>query len=252
MLQMLMTIALANTTPTDYRIGAGDVVSLQVFNEPSLSRDVEVGSDCALGVALIGRVEACGLTTQELASSLETRFADGYLVRPHVVVEVSEYHSQTVEVIGKAKVVGSQPLKGPTPLIGVIAAAGGPSEEGAHEIVHVTSAGQQTVYLLSQLPDLDDVLVESGDAVIFREGSRVFVEGEVKKPGAVAFREGVTVTQALTLAGGPGDYANLRKVILRRASGEKVKINVQRIHRGVDSDPVLSPDDHLLIRNTGF
>ena len=102
------------------------------------------------------------------------------------------------------------------------------------------------------LPDLDaqqsPVWVLHGDTVVLHAPAQVFVDGEVEEPGSVAFRDGLSVSQAVALAGGPTDFAGTRAVVLR--DGKKIPVNLRRIRRGAISDPILRPDDTLILRRS--
>ena len=74
------------------------------------------------------------------------------------------------------------------------------------------------------------------------------VRGFLEEPGSVAFRDGLSVSQAVALAGGPTDFAGTRAVVLR--DGEKIPVNLRRIRRGAISDPILRPDDTLILRRS--
>lgn len=80
-------------TPLEgYRLGAGDVISIQVFGEPDLSlSNVRLSDSASIAYPLLRRVQAKGKTLLELEQTLTDRLGDGYLVKPRVTVSVSEY-----------------------------------------------------------------------------------------------------------------------------------------------------------------
>lgn len=237
----------------DYLLGPGDTVRLAVFGEPTLSRNLQIPATCQIDVELIGPVKACGRSPEAVAADISTRLADGYLVSPSVIVEIAEYGSQRVEVRGAAVTPGMRTLKGPTPLTEVIALAGGPAQPSVVQVEHVPAGGKATVYQLSQLYAVHDtVLVNGGDTVYLMPGRQVYLDGEVATEGPIAFREGMTVTQAVTLAGGPSEYASRRRVIVLRASGERVAVDLAAIRRGRIPDPALQPDDRITLPRAWF
>jgi protein involved in polysaccharide export with SLBB domain len=97
------------------------------------------------------------------------------------------------------------------------------------------------------MPMGEVVVVRAGDQIFLRPGQVVYVEGQIARPGAITLATGLTATQALALAGGPTATANLRAVLVNRADGSKVRLNVNRVHRGVAEDVVLGSDDHLIV-----
>lgn len=242
-LLLISSVALA----VDYRVGAGDRIELHVYGEPDLSRALTIDDSCHITVGLIGRVEVCRHTTTEIEELVASRLAEGFLVHPQVTVEVEEYRSQWIEVDGEVANRGRQWLEGPTTLSEVITAAGGPRAENVVDVTVYGANGEQHRYDLTELLREEPVYMRDGDRIILHPGRLVYVEGEVKKAGPITYKDGLTVTQALAMAGGPGDYANLRRVSVIRASGEKVRVNITKVNQGQMADVTLGPDDRLII-----
>lgn len=237
----------------EYRVGAGDTLDVQVFDEPRLSRETLVPSRCTIDVELIGTVEICGRTTLEIAADIHARFADGYLVNPHLIVSVTTYGSQKIEIRGAIKTPGIQVLTGPTALSQVITTAGGPQGDNVVEVEVVREDGSATTYTISRLNVGDEpVLVHAGDTVILRLGRHVYVDGEVKTEGQVPFHEGLTVSQAISLAGGPGVYASNRRVFILTGNGERKVVNLHRVREGREPDVLLKPDDRITLPRSLF
>lgn len=247
---LLSSNAIASTG--DYRVGTGDVLSIHVYNEDDLSRDARVDSSCDMNVGLIGSVAVCGLTTTEVEAVLRERLADGFLVSPQVTVGVAEYHSQKVEITGEVQTVGRHWLEGPTSLLDVINSAGGPSADNVVDVIVVSANNEVRRFDLQELATDEPVYLADGDIIRLLPGRMVYVQGEVKTEGAVTYKEGLTLTQALATAGGPGEFANLRRVTLIRAGGEKLHVNVSKVNHGREADVVLMPDDRLIIRRSAF
>lgn len=236
-----------------YRIGPADVLSVRVYDEPELSGALEVSDACMVPLPLVGRIEVCGLTTAQVEQRIVDAYGDGYLVHPTVAVNVSEYRSQKVEVLGAVENKGPVYLQGTTTILDVIGQAGGPAGDNVLTIEVVRADGEVDKYKLPELLRGEDVPVAAGDTVILKPGEVVYVEGAVAKPGTVVLSDDLTVTQAIAIAGGPATYSNLRRVIVRRADGSKVKVNVVRINRGKsDEDVVLQEDDHVIVPDGAF
>jgi polysaccharide export outer membrane protein len=235
----------------EYRIGEGDGLAVQVYEEPTLSGEVVVSNECTVTLGLIGRVAVCGKTTDEVAAEVTSRYSGDFLVDPTVAVKVASYRSQRVDVLGEVARPGPQFLQGPTTLIEVVSLAGGPRSENVVVVDLLRADGSSQRYDLTELGGGEGVYVTRGDKVFLRPGEVVYVEGQIKRPGTVTLSEGLTVTQALALAGGASEYANLRQVLVRRADGTKSRVNILRINRGIDEDPVLGPDDRLIVPGGG-
>ncbi len=240
------------TDASEYHVGRGDSLHVQVYEEPTLTGEVVVNDACAISLGLVGSVQVCDLTLSEVEREITRRYAGDYLVSPSVAVRVIRYHSQRVDVLGEVEKPGPQYLEGQTSLVEVLSLAGGPRADNVVQVEIVGVDGAVRRYDLNRLPTEEDVLVREGDRIYLRPGELVYVEGQIAHPGAVLLTPGLTVTQALTLAGGPDETANLRRVQINRADGSIVRINVSRVHKGYDEDVVLTADDHLIVPRSPF
>src|SRR2546427_3615698 len=121
----------------EYRIGAGDVLSITVWGHPDLSRDYTVDPDGFAPFPLISRVKAGGLTTREVAAALVDLLGKDYLVNPQVIVSVREYLSQKVTILGEMARPGVFYLTGPTSLVDLLSKAGWLSRGAGKQILLV-------------------------------------------------------------------------------------------------------------------
>lgn len=86
------------------------------------------------------------------------------------------------------------------------------------------------------------------DVAVTTTGERVYyVQGEVTHPGEQLYREGMTVTRAITAAGDFTDFANHKKVVLTRANGERIKVNCESVMNGDSPDPIVYPGDRVFV-----
>lgn len=115
---------IATEIPTEYRIGAEDVVEVAVFQSEDLSRTLPVRPDGKISLPLLGDVVAKGKTTDELARELEARFAD-FVQVPRVTVIVREVNAPRVYVLGEVARPGAYPLRGELDVVQALALAGG-------------------------------------------------------------------------------------------------------------------------------
>lgn len=118
-------VELIAQTLDEYRIGPSDLIEISVFQVPDLSRTVRVSTQGALTLPLVGRVEAGGLTAQELEALIAKKLSENYLQDPQVSVFIKEYISQRVTVEGSVNKPGVFPISGKTTLLQAIAMAGG-------------------------------------------------------------------------------------------------------------------------------
>lgn len=113
----------------DYRIGANDQISVRVLGEPELSSEaIVIDQAGAFDMLFLGRVEASGKTTQELAAELRQKLGERYLVDPKISVALNQSARQRVIVEGEVKKPGIFPIVGEMRLMQAIAAAEGPTD----------------------------------------------------------------------------------------------------------------------------
>lgn len=116
----------------DYRIGALDTLDISVFQEADVSaHGVLVDASGLISMPLIGRVQAAGKTSTQLADMLAARLGERFYVNPQVTVTVTSSVSQRVTIQGEVKQPGIYPISGPTTLLDTVALAKGESEDAA-------------------------------------------------------------------------------------------------------------------------
>lgn len=109
----------------DYRIGAEDLLEVQVFGVDQLSRTVRVNSQGFISLPLIGTLAVGGMTAQEAESVVAARLATDYLQNPQVSLFIKEFTTQRVTIEGAVNKPGIYPLRGETTLLRSLAIAGG-------------------------------------------------------------------------------------------------------------------------------
>ncbi len=114
-------------TDSTYKIGAGDVLTIQVWREPTLSGQFTVRPDGKITFPLLNDVDAEGLTPLELKSALEKGLSK-FISSPVVTVGVQEVNSKNIYVLGKVNTPGKYPLTSETTVLQAIAEAGGLAE----------------------------------------------------------------------------------------------------------------------------
>ena len=115
-----------NPPSDDYVIGEEDILSISVWKEPDLTRQVPVRPDGKISLPLIGEVVASGLTAPKL-SSVITEKLKAYISNPEVNVIVQEVRSQVFNVVGEVLKPGPYELTRPTTVLDAIGLAGGPA-----------------------------------------------------------------------------------------------------------------------------
>jgi polysaccharide export outer membrane protein len=124
-----------------YIIGEDDVLSINVWNEPNITRLILVRSDGKISLPLIGEVQAAGRTPAQLQQDIADKLRS-YITEPQVAVIVQEVHSQKFNILGEVNKPGSYPLAAGTTIVDAIALAGGFKD----------FAKKKSVYVLRQNP----------------------------------------------------------------------------------------------------
>jgi polysaccharide export outer membrane protein len=145
-----------------YRIGADDVLTVNVWHEPEVSRNVPVRPDGKISLPLVGDVQAAGMTPTELKNELEARFTK-FLTNPDVSVIVAEIRSQRVNVLGQVQRPGTYALIPPMSVIDAVATAGGLRE----------FAKPNKIYVLRTLPtgQVERIKVQYNNVLKGKRGS---------------------------------------------------------------------------------
>jgi polysaccharide export outer membrane protein len=122
-----------------YVIGADDVLAINVWKEPEISRAVPVRSDGKISLPLIGEIQAAGQTPRQLEQGIAKGLAS-YISEPEVTVIVQDSKSQRINVLGMVARPGSYLLGGSTTVLDAIAMAGGFRDFAKQKSVYVLRA----------------------------------------------------------------------------------------------------------------
>lgn len=166
--------ATSDFTQSDYRISPQDVLEINVFGFPNLSRVVQVDGTGRVSFPLIGGVIAAGRTVSEFEADMTRKLGAKYLQSPQVSVFVKESVGLRVTVEGAVKKPGVYPLKGKTTLLQALAMAEGINEIGDFAVTLIRISDQQRVsakYDVSAIRagQAADPLVYGGDTIVVDE-----------------------------------------------------------------------------------
>ena len=130
----------ADDRHADYRIQPGDLVRVQIFQEPDLDREIRVSQEGQIFMPLIGSVEVKGLALRAAEEAIRALYDQKYLVNPQVNMVVVKYRTRTVNVIGAVN--SAQALEIPPEqtltLLDAISRAGGFNRYANRKAVKVT------------------------------------------------------------------------------------------------------------------
>lgn len=124
--------ALLSPAATDYRIGAQDMLEVNVFGIEELKREVQVDNGGNVSLPLVGAMKAGGRTPGEFSEDIEKALKAKYMKDPQVIVTVKNAQSQRVTIDGAVNKPGVYPLSGPTTLLQAISLGGGPDQKLAN------------------------------------------------------------------------------------------------------------------------
>lgn len=126
--------------PPPYEIGIEDVLGLVVWNEPSLTLDVQVRPDGKITVPLINDIYVAGMTPEQVAASIGDKLG-AYLNAPSVTILVRQINSYKVYFLGEVGTQGALPFYRPTRILQAIATAGGLTQFSKREITLLREVG---------------------------------------------------------------------------------------------------------------
>jgi len=253
--------------PSDrYRIGAGDVLDVRIYNRPQLSREaVRVEGNGMIRMPLIeGEIQAACKTEGELAKDISTRYARYYRNLP-VDVFIKEYHAREVALIGAVNEQGRYQMQRRIRLLELLTFAKGPSDKAGQTInivrgprTDICATGDDTAksegrFISFRLNDTirgDEAAnpyVEPGDIVTVPEADQVYIVGNVYSPKSLPLREPITVSRAIAMAGGPLRDSKTDKIRIRRQTGDGTQtemfVNLNAIAQKKAEDIQLRPND---------
>lgn len=248
-----------------YRLGAKDLVAIQVVEEPRLTVEQRVTEGGSLMLPLVGELPVAGLTATEAAALLAQRLEASFLQRATVTLRVTEFRSRPISVIGAVRRPGALELSGRWNLLDALTDAGGLAE-GHGEVVHILRRAPNGLH--DQLTvSLDDLLIRADPTVnipIFSNDVitvpmaapvTVYLMGEVGTTGAMTFRanQQPTLLTAIAQAGGLTKRASSKISIKRqRDDGSRYEIVVRykRLLAGEQEDLPLSDGDLIVVKES--
>ncbi len=245
-----------------YRVGSGDVLEVVVFGNDDLSRTVPVRTDGAVALPLVGDVAVAGASLAEIRELVASAYAR-YLVSPQVDARVREYNSRFVALVGEVSQPGRRALGECTRVIDVLLQAGGFRDGASSEVVVSSGEGEDEalrarvdrgVFTPEARRVLETVL-RGGEIVTVLPRSFVTVQGEVARPNRYPIEGRLTVTGALSLAGGlTRSGSGKAKIVRLSAAGERqvLDADLKAIRDGRAEDLVLHPDDIVTVPRRFF
>lgn len=265
-----------------YKIGVGDLLIVRVFGQAELGGEFTVSNQGTIRLPFSQEIQAACKTELQLSAEIGEKLKK-YLKNPQVDVAVKDYRSQPVSVIGAIVHPSRFQLQRRVRLLELIANAGGPApnagsivfvihnpDQGACDSAEkkaedggTTSAATDTAddvqpilstYKLRELmqgaPD-SNKFVSPGDIISIPEADKVYVTGQIIRPGALPLQGGLTLLNAIGQAGGFQSEADKKNVRLIRSGPDgkrqEQRINAEDVEKNKADDPVLLANDLIQV-----
>src|SRR3990172_7111600 len=229
-LSCLLALAALAAGPEPYRVGPGDVLAVDVWQEADLTGNYLVSSRGMIQFPLLGEVGVASKSVPEIKAALTAALSQDYLVHPVVNVSVSVYQSLKVFVFGHVTRPGLYYLREDPSFLKLLLEAGGPASAGVssaailrfHDVPakggspleHLRvdlnalfAGGDLSQDIPLQASDIVFVSKPGGGSELLASGNQVYVLGEVKNPGTYTWKEGYTTLNAILDAGGLTEFA---------------------------------------------
>ncbi len=240
----------------EYRLGAGDVVRISVYQNPDLLLEARLSESGAISYPLLGQVRLGGMTVQQAEKVIADGLRNGNFVKqPQVTILLTQIRGNQVSVLGQVNRPGRYPIEtADLRLSDVLAVGGGIASSGADTVVLVGMRDGKPFRKEIDLPSLfrserreDDLFVQNGDVLYVERAPMVYIYGEVQRPGVMRLERGMTVMQALAAGGGLTQRGPERGLRVHRQGADG---KVQVIQPGMDD--ALRDGDVVYVRESLF
>ena len=265
--------------PQNYVLGPEDQLKIWAFGMDEISdKPVRIDPSGNIDLPVAGKIHAGGLTVEQLRAELVQRFSKEVL-RPQVSVEIVDFGSQPVSVIGAVNHPGVHQIEGRKTLLEVVSMADGLRQDAGPRI-HVSrqitygaiplptakpdSTGKFSVAevsvkdLLAGKNPAENIPILPHDVVTVPAAEAVFVMGAVRKPGEVPLKDNasISVLQALASAEGLGatpspQNATIVRFVDGTSDRKEIPVNLKKIQEGKAEDIAMRPKDILFVPQSG-
>ncbi|MFM9915232.1 MAG: polysaccharide export protein EpsE [Rhizobacter sp.] len=209
--QAVAPTAVSKLAVAEYRLGAGDLVRITVYQNPDLTLEARIGDSGNTSFPLLGNVRIGGLAVSAAEKLIADGLRDGGFVKqPQVSILVLQVRGNQASVLGQVNRPGRFPIEVvDMRLSDLLATAGGIAANGADMVILVGTRDGKPIRRELDLPSIfrsasreDDVTVQNGDVIYVERAPMAYIYGEVQRPGPMRIERGMTVMQALATGGG--------------------------------------------------
>jgi polysaccharide biosynthesis/export protein len=241
-------------------LAPGYLLDMNIYNVPEMSSQLRVDARGFVTVPLIGPVHLEGDTVPEAQKAIASLLVEKEILKdPQVSLNILEFATRNISVLGEVQSPGRIELLAPTSLDKVLALAGGESIEAGNdiEIEHPSGNGELSSRHVDYAQGKDsaalrNTLVEPGDTVLVHRAGIIYVLGAVNRPGGYLMVNGgsLSVIEALALAGGETLQASTRWAVVVRKQGTGVtqfKVPLSQMEIGKSAPTQLQFNDALYV-----
>lgn len=249
-------------TPTNYELGPGDEISINLWGAAETNYSVEVDREGAIRISNIGLIYVSGLTMEEASAKIKNKLKRIYSginasdSSPYkVFLNISLVNVRTVQVniIGEVKVPGTYSLSALSTVLNALYASGGPTKQGTFREIKLVRNGEEITffdvydYLINGSQIGNKTLRDQDVIIVAPYISRVGISGSVKRPGKYEMKAGETLNDLLSFSGGFTSNAYKERVVLERIEGDR-KV-VKEILVDNEKETPLQDGDSLAVKS---
>jgi len=249
----------------DYRITEEDVLRMDIWGEPQLSNmQMQVTPDGKINVPYINEMIAAGLTQSELAARISKAYEEAeILAGAKVQVTILALHPMRARVLGSVNRPGEIDFKPGDTLLDAIAKAGSYQEDALLDKSTLTRKGSKENIAIDLKKMFKGDLSQNmelapGDTIYVppaEYANKIYILGQVLRPGIYPLKDRMTVLSAIGLASGPTERGELRSTVIVRGGPDKpqrVPCNVARLLDKADmsQDIELQAGDTIIVPET--
>ena len=239
----------------DYPLGPGDVLRIQVFQNPDLTTETRVSETGLITYPLIGNVEVGGLPIAAAEKKIAAALKNGGFVRqPQVNIIVLQMRGNQVSVLGQVNRPGRFPLETVSRVSDMLAMAGGATPTGDDSAIVIGLRDGKPFRQVIDIPGLylgeksdQDIILSGGDVIYVHRAPVFYIYGEAQRPGAYRIERGMTVMQALAQGGGHTVRGSEWRLRLHRKNADGV---VEKL--SPEMTDTVQPNDIIYVRESIF
>lgn len=249
-------LAQAPSSAAEYRLGAGDVLRITVYQNPDLSLEGRISENGSLSFPLLGSVQLGGLglaaAERRIAEQLQ---AGNFVKQPQVSINVLQVRAHLANVLGQVNRPGRFPLEmAGMRLSDLLSMAGGATPIASDVVVVNGTRNGQPFRAEIDLPQLfapenraQDIEILNGDVIWVDRARQVYIYGEVQRPGPMRLERNMTLMQALAAGGGTTQRGTQKGIRVHR---KDARGQVQVLEPAMDAQ--LLDGDVVFVRESLF